>query len=288
MLDKAQAQLDISCKRERMVSGYAKLWSEMIREWRAPRDNDAVWLMYSASYLFNTRGQKWAVDPVRLSNRVPEAQMPELSEDLHDLDFVLLTHDHIDHVDVGLWSQLKGAHCHWIVPEHMTDLFSCETSLSSLGYSVAVPGKKISFAGVRITPFESPHYERSVTGEIIPIDSTGYFVETAGSSYLFPSDIRTYDPSCLQPFSNVTTVFAHVFLGRSAALVCDPPLLDAFVDFYLNSCPKKIVLSHLYELGREPEDCWLSSHAQRLAKAFNASNGEVEVLIPEWYKEVFL
>lgn len=110
----------------------------------------------------------------------------------------------------------------------------------------------------------------------------------AGASYLFPGDIRTYDPSCLEPFADVSAVFAHVFLGRSAALISTPPLLEEFVDFYLSCHPKKVVLSRLYELGRDPEDCWLSSHAQAVAKAFRAADSNVEIVAPEWYEETVL
>jgi len=279
---------DILAKREELVSDYPARWRRMIREWSAPRCNDAVWLTYSASYLFNTRGLKWAVDPVRLSNRVPEAQVVDAGRDLKDLDLVLLTHAHADHVDTVLWSQLEESDCHWIVPEHMVELFTRRTSSSDPKYSVAVPGERIAVAGVGITPFESPHYELTASGEINHVESTGYFVETAGGSYLLPGDIRTYDPTCLQPFANVSTVMAHVFLGRSCALLPDPPLLETFVDFFLSCHPTQIVLSHLYELGRGPEDCWLASHAQAVAKAFKAADSGLDVMIPEWCEETLL
>jgi len=247
-----------------------------------------VWLTYSANYLFNTGGLRWAVDPVLLSNRVPEAPVLDASRDLSDLDFVLLTHAHVDHVDVVLWTQLKKSRCHWIVPEHMAEFFTDGAAMKDSDWSVAVPGRELAVAGARITPFAAPHYERRATGEIDHVDSTGYLVETAGGSYLLPGDIRTYDPACLEPFADVSAAFAHVFLGRSAALEDDPPLLDSFVDFYLSCRPKKIVLSHLYELGRAPEDCWLTSHARTVAKAFNAVDSDIEISIPEWYTETIL
>jgi len=260
----------------------------MIRGWSAPRRDDAVWLMYSANYLFNTGGLKWAVDPVLLSNRVPEAPLLDASRDLSELDFVLLTHAHVDHVDVVLWAQLRESSCHWIVPEHMAEFFTDDAAMTDCDWSVAVPGRELAVAGARITPFAAPHYERRATGETSGVDSTGYCVETASGSYLLPGDIRTYDPACLRPFSDVCAVFAHVFLGRSAAVADEPPLLDAFVDFYLSCRPKKIVLSHLYELGRGPEDCWLDSHARTAANAFKAVDNDVEISIPEWYTETIL
>jgi len=288
MANRVRNQHDIFTKRQKLVLDYPSHWRRMIREWRAPRTNDAVWLVYSANYLFNTGGLKWTVDPVLLSNRIPEAPVLDVTPDLKGLDFVLLSHAHIDHMDVVLWSQLEDSRCHWIVPDHMADLFANEVSVSDSSYSTAIPGKEIAVSGVRIVPFEAPHYERLETGEVNHVDSTGYLVETKDASYLLPGDVRTYDPLCLKPFADVSAVFAHVFLGRSSAVVHDPPLLERFVDFYLSCRPKKIVLSHLYELGRDAEDCWLASHARALAKAFTAADSKVEIVIPEWYEETIL
>jgi hypothetical protein len=286
--DRTRNQKDILAKRQEYIVDYPGRWGRMIREWCAPRMDDAAWLTYSANYLFNTHGLKWAVDPVLLSNRIPEVPVLDVTHDLADLEFVLLSHAHSDHRDIALWSQLQNSRCHWIVPDHMTDFFAHEVSVSDSAYSVAIPGKDIAVSGVRIVPFEAPHYERLETGGTNHVDSTGYLVEVAGDSYLFPGDIRTYDPLCLKPFRDVSAVFAHVFLGRSSAVVCDPPLLEAFVDFYLSCHPKKIVLSHLSELGRDPENCWLSSHAQAVAKAFRTADSNVEIVTPEWYEETIL
>ena len=130
----------------------------MIREWSEPHTDDAAWLTYSANYLFNTHGLKWAVDPVLLSNRMPEVPLLDVTQDLADLDFVLLSHTHCDHRDVTLLSQLQNSRCHWIVPEHMPDCFANEVTVSDSAYSVAIPGKEIAVSGVRIVPFEAPHY----------------------------------------------------------------------------------------------------------------------------------
>ena len=286
--DRNKNQREMLAKRQELISAYPSRWSGMISEWCAPRTDDAAWLTYSANYLFNTHGVQWAVDPALLSNRMPELPVLDVTQDLADLDFVLLSHAHIDHRDITLWSQLQNSRCHWIVPDHMTDCFANEVTVSDSACSVAIPGKEIAVSGVRIVPFEAPHYERRESGGTNHVDSTGYFVEVAGASYLFPGDIRTYDSLCLKPFSDVSAVFAHVFLGRSSAAVCDPPLLEEFVDFYLSCHPKKIVLSHLYELGRDPENCWLSSHAQAVAKAFRTADSNVEIVTPEWYEETIL
>ena len=126
-------------------------------------------------------------------------------------------------------------------------------------------------ASATITPFAAPHYEHLSTGGINHVQETGYLVTTPGGSYLLPGDIRTYDTATLAPFADVTAIFAHVFLGRSAALAWNPPLLDAFVDFTLSCHPQKVLLTHLYEFGREPEDCWRTWHAKIAAESTSHS-----------------
>ena len=80
--DRNIIQLEIDARREVLVRDYPELWHTMVRAWQAPRHDDAVWLMYSANYLFNTQGLKWAVDPVLLNNRVPEAPLLDVRQDL--------------------------------------------------------------------------------------------------------------------------------------------------------------------------------------------------------------
>jgi len=285
---KKRVLVDIAARRNETAYGYRESWKRMIKEWSAPRKDNAMWLMYHANYLFNTGGIKWAMDPVLLNNRVPEAPAMDVTIDLKDLSFILLSHSHEDHCDVALWKQLTKSNCHWIIPPHLVDFFTRNTAIDPSRYTVAVSGRKISISGIAITPFDSPHMEKHPDGRITGVPSTGYFVETGTSSFLFPVDIRTYDPACLSPFKNVSVVVAHVFLGRSAALLPDPPLFDAFIRFYLACNPKKIILSHLYEFGRNPEDCWIASHATTIAKAFTSADKKIKTVIPDWYKETIL
>lgn len=259
-----------------------------MRQWQAPRNHDAVWLIYSASYLLHAGGVKWAVDPVLPDNRIPEAPELEVTSDLSDLELVLLSHAHQDHRDVRLWSQLAPSGCHWIVPDHMLADFTSHVAMRNVSHSVAVAGRELNIAGLRIVPFLSPHHERRSMELINPVASTGYLVETKNKSFLFPGDIRTYDPTYIRPFVGVTAVFAHVFLGRSAALMPAPPLLQAFTEFFLACRPRRILLTHLYEFGRDPVDCWQTSHARMAAAALRARGRKVKISVPSWYREFSL
>jgi hypothetical protein len=280
-------QVELSARRLQMVRDHPSAWTRMIRSWTVPRDTDAVWLMYAGNYLFNTSGLKWAVDPVLLSNRVPEAPTMEVLDDLRPLSFILLTHAHVDHVDLRLWNQLRGLDCQWIVPEHMISFFLRETSMERGKFTVAVPSLAIDTHGIRILPFAGLHREWTADGEI-QVPATGYLVEVGQRRYLLPGDVRTYNATALADLGPVNAVFAHLFLGRSAALEPSPPLLDAFVDFYRACRPRKVLLTHLYELSRDPEDCWLELHAQQVVRAFSQVDARIEVEIPNWYDEVAL
>lgn len=277
---------DIAAWRDFVLSGFAARWHRMISQWQSPSPDDAVWLMYTASYLFATRGLRWAVDPVRLANRVPEAPPIEAARDLRALNFVLLTHRHADHVDSELWSQLAALDCLWIVPEHMTDLFFGISGLRRSRHLVAVSGREIAIPGARVTPFVSPHGERRPDGVFQHVPATGYRVQIDECSFLFPGGVRTFELAGIEGFEGADVVFAHVFLGRSAALMPVPPLRDAFVDFYLACRSQRVFLTHLYELGREPADCWRLHHAQMIEDALVPTVGADRVTIPAWFEKV--
>jgi hypothetical protein len=279
---------DVAARRAALVATYRQSWARMIEEWRAARTSHAVWLMYSGDYLFNTGGVRWAVDPVLLDNRLPEAPALDVRQDLASLRFVLLTHAHSDHVDLRLWRQLASLACHWVVPEHMLRLFVEAMPLSPGRFTVALPGRQIQIDGVNIVPFASPHCERSADGEVRGVPETGYLVEVGAGRYLLPGDIRSYDLGAIPTFGPVTAVFAHVFLGRSAALTAHPPLLEAFSGFCLGLQAEKVLLTHLYEVSREPADCWGAAHAQMAREALCWLGRGPEVLIPEWYAETGL
>ena len=288
MIMASAVQREMSLQREAIVADHDANWRRMVSEWNGQLSGHAFWLMYSANYLFNSHGLKWAVDPVRLHNRIPEAPAVDASSDLQALSFVLLTHAHIDHCDTELWSQLAPSQCHWIVPEHMVDLFLGTEGMRRSRYSLARPGRELVLPGIRIMPFAAPHGEFNAAGDFCDVPETGYMVEAGGSTYLLPGDVRTYDPLFLTRFTGASAVFAHVFLGRSAALNPTPPLLDDAIAFFRACRPSTIVLSHLYELIREPEDCWRFEHAKLMEQVFSSADTGITVITPSWYERIWL
>src|SRR5512140_1373923 len=83
------------------------LWRGMVDAWAASASEPRAWLLYSASYLMRTGDVRWAIDPVRLEHRLPGAPVVDYAGDLARLSFVLLTHQHRDHLDLTLLKALS-------------------------------------------------------------------------------------------------------------------------------------------------------------------------------------
>jgi len=62
----------------------------------------------------------------------------------------------------------------------------------------------------------------------------------------------------------VDVLFAHLWLGRGAALQSHPHLLDDFCRFCLALQPRRLILTHLEEWGRQVPDFWGLEHAEQV------------------------
>ncbi len=87
-----------------------------------PAQNLLVWLGHSA-YYFQIGTKKFAVDPALLTatpvpwtNRAFRASASYQPEDLPDLDYLIITHDHYDHLDYQTILKLKNRVAHFITP----------------------------------------------------------------------------------------------------------------------------------------------------------------------------
>lgn len=271
---RAEKQAQIEGRQAETAAVYPALWAKMVREWQQPGD-DRTWLVYAANYLFCTGGVRWALDPLTLRQRVPQAPEVDLSL-LSGLSFVLLTHRHADHLDLGLVRALRHLPIRWVIPEPLLALVLEQTGLPESRVIIPRPLKALQIEGITITPFEGLHWEPpAITGGAPHgVPALGYLVEFSGQRLLFPGDVRDYDLRRLPDFGPLDGVFAHLWLGRGAALLDEPPLLEAFCAFYAGLPAHRLVVAHLHELGRRPEDYWDDQHC---AKTVN----HLRQLVPE-------
>jgi hypothetical protein len=265
-MDRAtEKQFQINRRRSEVVVRYPAIWDKLVAEWNLPGPEDRAWLMYSANYLFRTQGIRWAMDPLALLYRLPEAPAMDVARDLKNLDFVLLTHSHGDHLDLGLLHALRQLPIWWVVPEAILPLVQKEAGLPTKQILVPKLLHSIELHGLHITPFDGLHWENApdYPGGRRGVPATGYLVDLGGKRWLFPGDTRTYDPANLPGLGPVDVLFAYLWLGRDAALQSQPPLLGPFCRFYLALQPQRIILTHLEEWGRQASDFWDLEHAEQ-------------------------
>jgi hypothetical protein len=268
-------QAEIDRRADAVAASYPSQWSSMITEWRQPGPEDRAWLLYSANYLFRTGKVRWGIDPLRLRYRLPGApEMP--ATDLKDLSFLLLTHPHSDHLDPDLLRQLVAFPILWVVPPPVLAALAGKVEIPASRLVVPEPMNRIEIDGVRITPFDGLHLEKQPgTDSLRGVPATGYLVEC--KRWLFPGDTRTYNAGQLPSFGPVNVLFAHLWLGRSAALLEDPPLLEEFCWFCVHLLPERIILAHLDEFGRDANELWDFGHAQKVSAWFQKEVSSIPV-----------
>ncbi len=206
-------QQRIALRRAEAIAHYPALWSQMIAEWRVPGNEDRAWLMYSANYLLRTGNVHWAIDPLTLKYRLPQAPEMDVTHDLRGLSFVLLTHSHADHLDFSLLRASRHLPICWIVPEAILSLVQAEAGLPAEKILIPKALQPIEIKGIRITPFEGLHWDSSPetsSGVIRNVPAIAYLAEFSGVRWLFPGDTRAYHAAQLPHFGPVDGLFAHL------------------------------------------------------------------------------
>jgi hypothetical protein len=275
----SERQTAIAQRRKELSARYPQMMTDLIAEWRSPGKQDKVWLMYSANYLFRTGNVRWAMDPLTLRCRVPEASAVDLVQDFAALDFVVLTHRHADHLDFNLLKSLRHLPIRWVIPDYILPQVQSEAGLPAEQIITPQPLQPIEIHDIRLLPFVGLHWEAapSENGPQHGVPEMGYLVEFNDKHWLFPGDTRDFKTELLPSFGPVDGLFAHLWLGRGCALMEKPPLVDAFCQFCLALQPKQVYLTHLEELGRDAEDYWDEGHSVQVMSHCKQSAPQVSV-----------
>jgi hypothetical protein len=254
---------DLDLKRLDAALKYPGVWKHVIEEWNSDLTGNSAWLTYSANYLLQTAGVRWAIDPFSMSTRVTGIPVPDFAHDLQKLELVVLTHAHNDHLDLNLIRAIASLPIQWVIPEDMVDLVLAKTALNKEQIIIPKPGGVINFQNLSLTPFASLHFHAH--GGVM---ETGYLANFDQKTWLFPGDIRDFDAARLPSFGRVNGVFAHLWLGKACALLPEPPFLNDFCTFFTRFSPKRIVVTHLNEFGRDETELWEEAHFDRVKQRF--------------------
>ena len=283
-------QVLLDRQRDEIVARYPDIWKKLVDGWKSTGPDDRAWMMYSANYLFRTQGVRWAIDPLMLKSRLPEAPWMDVAGDLKDLEVVLLTHRHKDHLDFGILRQLRHLPIHWVIPGTMVSTIQKEVGLPSNQILIPKPLQRMDLNGLQITPFEGLHWEAApgYPDGRRGVPAIGYLVKSGSNRLLFPGDTRTYDPARVPDFGQVDFLFAHLWLGRVAALLSPPPLLEHFCRFCLALKPSRIILTHLEEWGRNAADFWGLQHANMVVSTLKKHAPALAIEIARMGDEILL
>lgn len=258
-------------QREKAIEEYPETWKRLVSDWQYSK-SDRLWLTYSANYLLNTSGFKWAIDPYSLFTRVGGGVQPDFSEDLKDLQLVVLTHDHSDHWDLNILEALKDLPIQWVIPEFMIEKVFAAVELPTARVTIPQPMLPIEFNKLRLTPFKGLHIHGK-NG----VPSMGYLAEFSNKRWLFPGDTRTYNFSQLPAFGELTGVVGHLWLGKAEALEPEPSKVDDFCQFFSQLKTQQLIITHLREYGRIPEELWDLYHFEMVETKLHHLSPKVQI-----------
>ena len=104
---------------ERAISEYdasfINKWHRIFEEYKNSKNEDRLWLAGPTSYIFNFGGEKFAVDPQIRREKDKAILLPGIAEEMSEIKFVLITHDHGDHMCPSLMKMLKDLHIDLVV-----------------------------------------------------------------------------------------------------------------------------------------------------------------------------
>ena len=235
-------------------------------------------LVGPSSYLFSTNGFHWGMDPAFRNARYLAETPSHVREYLGGLDLILLTHDHVDHVEGHTIQALADTEIRWVVPAFFVD------RVLSFGVSrekilTVREGDEIRVGPLTIRVLEGKHF-RPDTGK--GIRAVGYLVSAEGAPTLvFPGDVRDYRSDGAEDL-NADVCFGHVWLTDNALdAAAYTAKSEELADFMLRRSRKRILLTHLYESGRSERGMWQRHHAEVARNAILARSPETAVDIPE-------
>ena len=264
--------------KENQKKYYGLLWEKMIESFNSVELKSRFFLINSSGYLFTVRNCRFAMDLQLSTFNGFSLINTDIEKDLEKLQFFFLTHEHSDHFDKELIKRLSHLPIKWIVPDFFATEQLYKTGIKKENLIIVKNGDYLRLGSLRVLVFSSSHFRQEGGG----CDEYGYYIDTGFEKLLFPGDVRTYDPKKLPTFERIDAIFSHIWFGsgKSDDLPCEPKLSE-FCDFALSFNPKRIYLTHLYQLSRSPSQTWGFAHAGLAISRIYAKAPQIEAAAPK-------
>lgn len=235
-------------------------------------------VLQSSAYVFNTNGYGWAMDISLRSASILTNAASLLPELFAKCRLMIISHNHADHFEEITVRRLASLPMKWLIPDFMVRQAK-EYGISSDRIIAARAGRALVIGPLRITPFESHHF-RADTGK--GVREYGYRVRAARSpSMLFPADVRDYSIRGMEQLGYTDAIVGHVWLGDGNGTADSfAPYDSDMADFLLYFDARKVILGHLYEIGREDSGMWRREHAEHVKRIIQKRSPDTEVIIP--------
>lgn len=249
--------------RESAIADYDKnfinYWSKITSEYVDADFSDSVWLTGPSSYVFLLGDQRFAVDLLIRRQKDLDALLPRLVSDLSRLSFVLITHEHEDHMCIPLMQALKNEPIRWYIPHGTAPELIEESELKEENIVFVHPGDEFTEGNLTIRAFKSPHFPEGKP-ELFP--EVGYKIISPNGTVLIPADVRNYSYTGYPDFGKVDVCIAHLWAGNDSLNEANYlPMLRKFVDFFAKINAKRYFWCHLYDVGRTEDKMWHEGHA---------------------------
>lgn len=250
-------------------------WNKVFSEYKT--QNQMFWLAGPTSYVFSLKNVRFAVDLQIRREEDIEKLKTQLVSDTDKLSFILITHEHGDHMCVSLMNALKDTDIKWYIPFGAREDYIEKSEIKRENIVWVNPGDYWQIGNIKFSAFYSPHAKPGNEKFL----QCGYEISTPDKKILITGDVRDYEYSGYPDFEKVDICFSHLWAGNDSM---NPenymPLLNDFVNFNAKLKAKKYYLCHLYELGRKDINLWDYSHAGLATKMFYSIIPESIIEVP--------
>lgn len=274
---------DIETIRQAISAGRFRLWHDLLRdlERTAEPGHTVVRFPNSSTYIFST-GRKtfWMMDPSFNMTGSDEQELEKITALIaQKIRFIVITHLHGDHCQSRLVRKLKDSPIRWIVSPRFTEYFTADLDVAHDRLIELADGGETQIEGIRIKAQRGYHAE---PGKKAVVSCSYEITLPDGVRLFFPADIRDYEAEIPDREQPVDYLFGHVFLGREDAQGDRFSLLDGFCRFMTSRKSSNLILTHLYEISRQPRDLWTRRHAEMAAEAIRKYDPELKIVIPRF------
>lgn len=254
---------------------FTEWWNRVFTEYKERKN--CIWLAGPTSYVFSLDDVKFAVDlQVRRSVDLEKVRT-RLMSDVSEISFILITHQHDDHMCIPLMRELANTDIIWYIPYGTREDLIKKSLIKKENIIWVKDGDCWEIGQLKFRAFKSPHTK---PGEAVFLQC-GYEIQAPEGKILISGDIRDYEYEGFPEFGDVDLCFAHLWAGNDALnSESYMPLLKQFVECHASFAAKKYFLCHLYEIGREDKYLWHSGHAELAKKMFHEILPESVIEVP--------